>query len=130
MGTVSGTWEGQCEETGRRRERYLEEHTQAGANAWRAVEGGGGSPADLKKTKRQGHEHLCDTGLSVGNGNLGNDRTTITKATSLQKQLGTKNSKSKDDRQDQNGVVKGRDRSAEELDREPGEAQTTLDRIR
>ena len=24
----------------------------------------GGGPADLKKTKGQGHEHLCDTGMS------------------------------------------------------------------
>ena len=31
-----------------------------------------GGPADLQKTKGQGHEQLCDTGMSVRNGNLGN----------------------------------------------------------
>ena len=40
----------------------------------------------------QGHDHLCDTGM--WNGNLGNDRTTPTKAASVRKQMGTKNSKS------------------------------------
>ena len=44
----------------------------------------------------------------------------------MRKQLGTKNSKSNEGRQAKNGVVKGRDRSAEELDREPGEEQTTV----
>ena len=44
----------------------------------------------------------------------------------MQKQLGTKNSKSKDCRQAKNGGVKGRDGSAEELDRETGEEQTTV----
>ena len=34
----------------------------------------------LKNTKGQGHEHLCNTGMPVQNGNLGNDRTTTTKA--------------------------------------------------
>ena len=38
----------------------------------------------------QGHEHLCDTGMPVRNGNPGNDRTTTTKVASLRKQLGTK----------------------------------------
>ena len=37
-------------------------------------------PADLKKTKGQGHEHLCDIGMPVRNGNIGNDRTTTTNA--------------------------------------------------
>ena len=52
---------------------------------------GDGGPADLKKTKGQGYEHLCDTGMPVPNGKLGNDRTTSTTATSVRKQLGTKN---------------------------------------
>ena len=30
-------------------------------------------PADLKKTKGQGYEHLCHTGMPVRNGNLGTD---------------------------------------------------------
>ena len=84
---------------------------------------GDGEPADLKKTEGQGHEHLCHTSLPVRNGNLGIDRTTTTKAACVRKQLDTKNSKSNEDRQAKNGGVKGRDGSAEELDRETGEEQ-------
>ena len=69
-------------------------------NAWRAV-GGDDEPADLQKTK--GHEHLCDTGMPVQKGNLGNDRTTTTKAASMRKQLGTKNSKTNEGRRGKNG---------------------------
>ena len=69
-------------------ERYVG-RIQAGANAWRAVEG---EMADLKKT--EGHEDLCHTGMPVRNGNLGTDRTTTTKAASVRKQLGTTNRKS------------------------------------
>ena len=74
----------------------------------------------------QGHEHLCHTSMPVGNGNLGSDRTTTTKAASVRKQLGPKNSKCNEGRQSKNGGVKGRDRSAEELNRETGEEQTTV----
>ena len=42
------------------------------------------------------------------------------------KQMGTKNSKRNDGRQEKNGGVKVRDVSAEELDRETGEEQTTM----
>ena len=59
-------------------------------NAWRAVEGGNGGPANLKKTEGQGHEHLCHTSMPVRNGNIGTDRTRTTKATSVRKQLGPK----------------------------------------
>ena len=71
--------------------------------------------------------------MPVRNVNLGNDRTTTTKAASVRKQLGTKNSKSNEGRQEDNGGVKGSDRSAEvaeELDRETGEEQTTVGRTR
>ena len=51
---------------------------------------GDGGPADLKKTKEQRHEHLCDTGMPVRNGNVDNDRTTTAKAARVRKQLGTK----------------------------------------
>ena len=63
--------------------------------------GSDGKPADLKKR----------------NGNLDTDRTTSTKAASVRKQLGTKNSKSNGSRKAKNGGLKGRDGSAEELDR-------------
>ena len=58
-------------------------------------------------------------------GNLGTDRTTTTKAASVRKQPGTKNSKNNEGRQAKNGGVK-RDGSAEELDRETGEEQISL----
>ena len=70
------------------------------------------------------HRHACT------DGNLGNDRTTTTKAASVRKQLGTKNNKSREGRQEKNGGVKGRDGSAEELDRETGEEQTIVGRTR
>ena len=44
----------------------------------------------------------------------------------MRKQLGTKNSKSKEGRQEKNGGAKGKDGSAEELDRETGEEQITM----
>ena len=59
-------------------------------------------------------------------GNIGNDRITTTKAESVRKQLGTQNSMSNEGRQEKNSGVKVRDRSAEELDRETGEKQTTV----
>ena len=43
------------------------------------------------------------------------------------KTTGYENSKSNEGIQEKNGWVKGRDRSAEELDRETGEEQTTLE---
>ena len=48
----------------------------------------------------------------------------------MRKQLSTKNSKSNEGRQDKNGGVKGRNRSAEEFERETDEEQTTVDRSR
>ena len=51
-------------------EREVGRRVQAGANAWRAVEG---VMADLQKTKGQGHEYVCHTGMPVRNGNLGTD---------------------------------------------------------
>ena len=56
-------------------EREVRRRAQAGANAWKAVEG---VMADRRISKGQGHEHLCDTGMPVRQGNLGNDRTTTT----------------------------------------------------
>ena len=48
----------------------------------------------------------------------------------MRKQLRTESSKSNEGRQEKNGGVKGRDMSAEELDRETGEEQTTVGRTR
>ena len=64
-------------------------------------------------------------GMPVPVGNLGADGTTTTKDASVRKQLGTKN-KSNEVRQAKNGGVKGRDGSAEELDRETGEEHITV----
>ena len=92
------------------------------ASSWR----GDGGPADLKKTEGQGHEHLCHTSMPLRNGNLGTDRTTTTKSTSVRKQLGTKNSKSNEGRHANNGGVNGRDGRAEELDIDTGEEQINV----
>ena len=44
-------------------ERGVPRRVLAGANACRAVEGGDDGPTDLKKTKGQGQENTCDTGM-------------------------------------------------------------------
>ena len=75
-------------------EREVRRRAQAGANAWRAVEGVMADRRISKKTQGQGREHLCDTGMPVRNGNPGNDRTTTTKVASVRKQMGKKHSKS------------------------------------
>ena len=82
---------------------------------------------DLKKTKGQDHQHLYDTGMPVRNGIFGTDRTTTTKTAGVRQQLGKKNSKSNDGRQERNVGVKGRDGSVEELDKETDEEQITVD---
>ena len=64
--------------------------------------------------------------MPVRNGNIGTARTTTTKAASERKQLGSKNSKSKEGRQANNGGVKGRDGSADGLDIETGEEQIAV----
>ena len=57
--------------------------------------------------------------MPVRNGNIDNDRTTTTKAASMRKQLGTKNSKSNEGRQGKNGRDKADYiRSAAELHEE------------
>ena len=55
---------------------------------------------NLKKTKGQGREHFCDTGIPARNRNFGTDRNTTTKAASVRKQLDARNSKSKKGRQE------------------------------
>ena len=68
---------------------------QAGANAWRAVEVVMTDRRIFKRLKVM--STLCDTGMPVQKGNLGNERTTTTKAASMRKQLGTKNSKTNEE---------------------------------
>ena len=111
-------------ETGRRIEWYVEAYRSERTRVEQLMCVGG--PADLKKTKGQGRKHLCDTGMPVRNRNLGTDRTTTTKAAGMRKQLGTKNSKSNEGRQYENGG--GETGAAEELDRETGEKQITVGR--
>ena len=107
-------------------EREVRRRVQAGANAWRFVEWVMADRRISKKNEGQGHEHLYHTGMPVWNGNLGTDRTTTTKAASVRKQLGPKNSKSNEGRLTKNDGVKGRDGSAEERDRETGQEQITV----
>ena len=61
--------------TGRWRERYVEEHRPERTRGEQLK--GEGGPADLNETEGQSHEHLCDTGMPVRNGNIDNDRTTL-----------------------------------------------------
>ena len=74
-------------------EREVRRRVQAGANAWRSVEG---VMADRRISNRLEGKVMstCVTLVPVRNGNLGTDRTTSTKAASVRKQLGPKNSKS------------------------------------
>ena len=65
------TWEGQCAEMVRRRDRYVEEYRPG--ERVKNSRGGDGGPADLKKTQGQGHEHLSDTSMPVRNGNFGTE---------------------------------------------------------
>ena len=108
-------------------EREVHRRVQAGANAWRSVEG---VMADRRISNRLKGKVVstCVTpgSLPVRNGNLGTDRTTTTKAASVRGQLGPKNIKSNEGRQAKNGGVKGRDGSPEELDRETGQEQITV----
>ena len=114
-----------------RRERCVEEHRPERTRGEQLR--GDGGPADLKKTQGQGLEHLCDTGMTVRNGNPSNDRTTVQQQ---RLQVCENNWVRKIARvtrayvQEKNGGVKARDRSAKELDRETGEDQTTVGRIR
>ena len=112
-------------ETGRRRE--VHRRVQAGANAWRAVEG---LLADWRISKRlKGKvKSTCVTPASM----YGTETLALTeqhnKGCKCAKQLGTKNSKSNEGKQEKNGGVKGKDWSADELDRETGEEQATVGR--
>ena len=81
---------GQCAETGRRSERYVEEWWPERTHGEHAVEG---VMADRRISKRPKGKvmSMCHTSMPVRNGNLGSDRTTTTKAASVRKQLGPKN---------------------------------------
>ena len=80
---------------GYREREGVRRRAQAGANACRAV--------DVVMTDRRIFKRLkvmstlCDTGMPVQKGNLGNERTTTTKAASIRKQLGTKHSKTNEE---------------------------------
>ena len=99
-------------------EREVCRRAQAGANAWRAVEG---VMVDRRISKRLKGKVMstCVTPASM----YGKETLAVTE---LQQRLQvckntrTKNSKSNEGKQDKNGGAKGRDESAEELDRETG----------
>ena len=80
---------------GYREREGVRRRAQAGANAWRAVEVVMTDRRIFKRLKVM--STLCDTGMPVQKGNLGNERTTTTKAASMRKQLGTKNSKTNEE---------------------------------
>ena len=80
---------------GYRERDAVRRRAQAGANAWRAVEVVMTDRRIFKRLKVM--STLCDTGMPVQKGNLGNERTTTTKAASMRKQLGTTNSKTNEE---------------------------------
>ena len=80
---------------GYREREGVRRRAQAGANVWRAVEVVMTDRRIFKRLKVM--STLCDTGMPVQKGNLGNERTTTTKAASIRKQLGTKNSKTNEE---------------------------------
>ena len=93
-------------------EREVRRRVQAGANAWRAVEG---VMADRRISKRL--DGTCVT--PVGPCLYGTETLALTELQQqrlqvCEKQLGPKNSKSNEDRQAKNGAVNGRDGSVEE----------------
>ena len=108
-------------------ERYVEEH-RLEANTWRAVEG---VMADRRNSKRLKGKVMstCVTPACL----YGTENLAMTERQQQRLQvcenncMGTKNSRSKEGRQEKNGGVKGRDGSAEELGRETGEEQTTVE---
>ena len=104
-------------------EREVRRRVQAGANAWGAVEGVMADRWISKRLKGKVVSTCVTPACLYGTENLGSGRTTITKAASVRKQLGPKNNKSNEGRQAKNGGVKGRDGSAEELDRGTDEEQ-------
>ena len=69
----------------RRGDGEVRRRVQAGANAWRAVEG---MMADRRISKRLNGKAMCVTGMPVRNGNPANDRTTTAKAARVRKQMG------------------------------------------
>ena len=81
---------------GYREKEGVRRRAQAGANAWRAVEVVMTDRRIFKRLKVM--STLCDTGMPVQKGNLGNERTTTTQAASIRKQqLGTKHSKTNEE---------------------------------
>ena len=86
-----------CGEGGTERRKGVRRRAQAGTNAWRAVEVVMTDRRIFKRLKVM--STLCDTGMPVQKGNLGNERTTTKAAsTSIRKQqLGTKHSKTNEE---------------------------------
>ena len=101
-------------------EREVRRRTQAGANAWRAVEG---VMADRRISKRLKGKVMS---TRVTPACLYGTETLALTELQQRRQVCENNSKSNEGREAKNGGVKGRDGSAEELDRETGEEQITV----
>ena len=85
----------------RRSEREVRRRVQARANAWSAVEC---VMADQRFSKRLNAKVMST--CVIRNGNVGTDRNTTTKAAAnVPKQLGAKNSKNKEGKQEKNDGV-------------------------
>ena len=99
-------------------ESEVRRRVQTGAKAWRAVEG---VMADRRISKRLKGKVMSTCVTPACLYRTETLALTTTKAASVRKQLGPKHSKSNEGRQANNRGVKGRDGSAEELDRETEE---------
>ena len=103
-------------------EKEVRRRAQARANAWIAVEG---VMADRRISKRMKGKVMstCVKPACL----YGTETLAMTERQQQQRhKLGTKNSKSNEGRQEKNGGLKGRDVSAEEIDRETVEEQTKM----
>ena len=103
-------------------EKEVRRRVQAGAIAWKAVEGVMADRRISKRLKGKVMSTCVTPACLYGTKTLA----LTTKAASVRKQLGPKNSKSDEGRQAKNGGVKGRDGSAWELERENGKEQITV----
>ena len=110
-------------------EREVRRRAQAGTKAWRAVEW---VMVDRRNSKRlKGNVmRTCVTPACL----YGTKTLTITKLQQQRLQVcetrGYENNKSNKGKHEENCGVKGRDMSADKLDRETGEERTTVDRTR
>ena len=112
-------------------EREVRRRTQTGANAWRAVEGVMADRRISKRPKGKVVSTCVKPACLYGTETLAMIELQKQRLQVCENNWVRKIAKvTRVDVQEKNGGVKGRDRTAEELDRETGEKQTTMGRTR